>query len=134
MTMVKQRRSFFVDDILHRVLPMVKTSDRSSPINDRKRKRSITSDDDDDGGDGHHQENTHEPLPTKKFRSYVHTEKNHEPSKHSPIVDVLGHNGPGDESSFDNERSSFSNHSGEEHRLPVRSRRIASFYSLHRSV
>ena len=110
MTMVKQRRSFFVDDILHRVLPMIKTSGCSPPINDRKRKRSITSD---DGDDDHHQENTHQPLPTKKFRSYAHAEKNHEPAKHSPNVDVLGHNGPGEESSLDDDRSSLANHSGE---------------------
>lgn len=45
--MTKQRRSFFVDDILHMVMPMNKPENCSNDKNDLKRKQSATSEDDD---------------------------------------------------------------------------------------
>ena len=96
MTMVKQRRSFFVDDILHMVMPMDKPTNCFNDNNDRKRKRSITPDDED----------------TKKFRLYNNEEEDDDESKHSQIVDVLGDGGTGEESSISDNSNSVGNNSG----------------------
>ncbi len=97
--MVKQRRSFFVDDILHMVMPKT---------NDRKRKRSITPEnnnrDDDDS--------IEEDSSNKKFRSYNHEEDDDDESKHSQIVDVLGDGRTGEESSISDNSNSDGNNSG----------------------
>ncbi len=102
MTMVKQRRSFFVDDILHMVMPMDKNTNYSNEINDRKRKRSIIP-------DNHHREEDNsieENSSNKKFRSYNDED---DESKHSHIVDV---GGTGEESSMSDDSNSVGNNSG----------------------
>lgn len=113
MTMVKQRRSFFVDDILHMVMPMNKNTNCSNEINDRKRKQSITSEDDNREEDDSIEEN---PSSKKKFRSYNNEEEDNDndESKHSQIVDVLGDDAIDEESSVsDNDNSnSVGNNSG----------------------
>ena len=74
--MTKQRRSFFVDDILHMVMP--KKENRQS---DGKRKRSISSE------DVHPAE---EEITTKKawIQDLPHDDRNEE-SDYSRVVDVL---------------------------------------------
>lgn len=62
--MTKQRRSFFVDDILHKVMPI--NNDTTSKNGDFKRKRSISSEDE-----------------NKKFRSNDET-------NYSQVVDIMG--------------------------------------------
>jgi hypothetical protein len=114
MTMVKQRRSFFVDDILHMVMPVDKTSNYFNETNDRKRKRSMVSENDrrergeeDDDDD---EENVEEDSTTnKKFRSCNDED---DESKHSQIVDVLGDGGIGEESSMSDDSNSVGNNSG----------------------
>jgi hypothetical protein len=104
MTMVKQRRSFFVDDILHMVMPMNNHTNCSNEINDRKRKQSITSEDD----------SIEENTLKKKFRSYNNEdeENDNDKSKHSHIIDILGDGGIGEESSTSDNSSSVGNNSG----------------------
>jgi len=116
--MVKQRRSFFVDDILHMVMPIDKNTDCSNEANDRKRKRSILTDD-------QHQNEIHphedeEEEPTKKFRTFTRHHHHHEDdeddddddlddeSKHSHIVDGA----TGDESLISDNSNSVDNNSG----------------------
>jgi hypothetical protein len=117
MTMVKQRRSFFVDDILHMVMPVNKNSNYSNEIKDRKRKRPIISEDDNREED----DSIEEDSSNKKFRSYNHEDKDddeeeeeddNEESKHSQIVDVLGDGGTGEESSISDNSNSVGNNSG----------------------
>jgi hypothetical protein len=121
MTMVKQRRSFFVDDILHMVMPMNKNTNYSNEINDRKRKRSIIPEHDNREDD----DSIGEDLSNKKFRSYNHEDKDddeeededededdNDESKHSQIVDVLRDGGTGEESSISDNSNSVGNNSG----------------------
>ena len=61
--MTKQRRSFFVDDILHMVMPINKNTHCSNENNDLKRKRSITSED----GNKNEKEEEEEEILNKKF-------------------------------------------------------------------
>ena len=125
MTMAKQRRSFFVDDILHMVMPENKNTNYSNNLNDRKRKRSLIS-----GDDKHKEEDdnsTGEDLTNKKFRFYNdNKDKDHDQneeeqedddddndeSKHSQIIDVLGDGGTGEESSMTDNSSNLDNNSG----------------------
>jgi hypothetical protein len=103
MTMVKQRRSFFVDDILHMVMPKT---------NDRKRKRSITPDNDNREEE---EDSIGEETSNKKFRSYNNHEAENDDddeSKHSQTVDVLGEGGTGEESSLSDNSNSVGNNSG----------------------
>ncbi len=114
MTMVKQRRSFFVDDILHMVMPVDKNTNYSDESNDRKRKRSIIPEDDN---------SNEEDSSNKKFRSYNHDDKDddddeeeeeddNDESKNSQLVDVLGDGGTGEESSISDNSNSVGNNSG----------------------
>jgi hypothetical protein len=118
MTMVKQRRSFFVDDILHMVMPINKTTNSSNEINDRKRKRSMTPD-----HNRKEEKSIEEEISNKKFRFYHNGEKNDDDDddeeendndkfKHSQIVDVLGDGGTGEESSISDDSNSVDNNSG----------------------
>jgi Mg-chelatase subunit ChlI len=100
MTMVKQRRSFFVDDILHMVMPVNKNTNYSDEIHDRKRKRSIIPEDDN---------SIEEDSSNKKFRSYNHEDKDDdEESKHSQ----LGDDDTGEVSSISDNSNSVGNNSG----------------------
>ncbi len=114
MTMVKQRRSFFVDDILHMVMPTDKNTNYSDESNDRKRKRSIIPEDDN---------SNEEDSSNKKFRSYNHQNKDddeeeeeeeddNDESKNSRLADVLGDGGTGEESSISDNSNSVGNNSG----------------------
>lgn len=112
MTMVKQRRSFFVDDILHMVMPMTKNADCSNETNDRKRKRSILTDDEHHDEVRHHED---EDESTKKFRTFTHEDDDDdddddldEESKHSHIVDGA----TGDESLNSDNSNSVDDNSG----------------------
>ena len=114
MTMVKQRRSFFVDDILHMVMPTHDNAISCNEISERKRKRSLTSDDDDKVAQAY----VKEEMSTKKFRPHVNQQShNHEDHtvelKCSPILDVLGNDGIDDDSSLSDNSSSSGNNSGE---------------------
>ena len=93
--MTKQRRSFFVDDILHMVMP--KKENRQS---DGKRKRSISSE------DVHPAE---EEITTKKARiqDLPHDDRNEE-SDYSRVVDVLREDEDDDD---DDNESSISDNS-----------------------
>ncbi|CAF1103323.1 unnamed protein product [Adineta steineri] len=74
--MTKQRRSFFVDDILHKVtMPMNENIHCSNDMNNFKRKRSINSDDDD--------------ISNKKLRSYNHEDDDNDELVYSSITDVI---------------------------------------------
>ncbi|CAF0940997.1 unnamed protein product [Adineta ricciae] len=114
MTMVKQRRTFFVDDILHMVMPMTKSNNCSKDNHDRKRKQSVTSEDDNREEED---ESTEENISNKKFRSYAHEEEadddddDNDESKHSQIVDVLGDEATGEESSNSDDSNSVGNNS-----------------------
>jgi len=125
MTMVKQRRSFFVDDILHMVMPMNNHTNCSNEINDRKRKQSITSEDD----------SIEENTLKKKFRSYNNEdeENDNDKSKHSHIIDILGDGGIGEESSTSDNSSSVGNNSGKLRCISYKSFLIQSFilYIIH---
>lgn len=110
MTMVKQRRSFFVDDILHMVMPKEKTSDYTNELIDRKRKRTPEND-----PKQHEDESVEENSLNKKFRPFNHEDNDdddHDESKHSQIIDVLGDDGSGDESSISDDSNSVGNTSG----------------------
>lgn len=110
--MVKQRRSFFVDDILHMVMPKEKTSNYTNEPNDRKRKRSRTPEND---PKEHEDESVEENSFNKKFRPFNHEDHeddNHHESKHSRIIDVLGDDGSDDESSISDDSNSVGNTSG----------------------
>ncbi len=123
MTMVKQRRSFFVDDILHMVMPMNNHTNCSNEINDRKRKQSITSEDD----------SIEENTLKKKFRSYNNEdeENDNDKSKHSHIIDILGDGGIGEESSIsDDNSSSVGNNSGKLRCISDKSFLIQSFIHI----
>ena len=131
MTMAKQRRTFFVDDILHMVMPREKPLLNNELSEQQKRKRSINSDDEDTGEiEGSVPEENSINIHTnnssnnsssmnnhnKKFRSFHSNDHSSHGSKSSPIVDVLGN---GDESSLsddddgDDEHSSVGNNSGQ---------------------
>ena len=108
--MVKQRRSFFVDDILHMVMPKEKTSNYTNEPNDRKRKRSPEND-----SNEHEDESVEENSLNKRFRPFDHDDNeddDHDESKHSRIIDVLGDDGSGDESSISDDSNSVGNTSG----------------------
>jgi hypothetical protein len=93
MTMVKQRRSFFVDDILHMVMPI-------TPDNDNREEE---------------EDSIGEKTSNKKFRSYNNHEAENDDddeSKHSQTVDVLGEGGTGEESSMSDNSNSVGNNSG----------------------
>ncbi|UJR33041.1 hypothetical protein I4U23_020500 [Adineta vaga] len=109
MTMVKQRRSFFVDDILHMVMPMTKNTNCSNDNHDRKRKQSFTSEDENREEED---DSLEEETSNKKFRSYNNDEEDdNDESKHSQIVDVLGDEATGEESSNSDDSSSDGNNS-----------------------
>jgi hypothetical protein len=78
--MTKQRRSFFVDDILHMVMPMDKKTSYPNANEDLKRKRSISAEDG----------NKNEEVLNKKFRSQDEAEDNNDESNHSQTVDIIG--------------------------------------------
>lgn len=105
--MVKQRRTFFVDDILHMVMPK-DTDNKSDEEPDRKRKRSLTSEDDERETEIRTDD---DESVTKKIRLFDQEHENDD-SKHSPLVDVLGDGGADDESSISDETSSVGNNSG----------------------
>jgi hypothetical protein len=118
--MVKQRRSFFVDDILHMVMPTHDNTISSNEISERKRKRSLTSDDEDKEA----QVYVKEEASSKKFRSHVnqkshHHEDHNDELKRSPILDVLGDDGIDDDSSLSDNSSSSGNNSGECNQIPL---------------
>jgi hypothetical protein len=79
--MTKQRPSFFVDDILHMVMPI-----NTNTNNNLKRKRSINSKDD---------KRNEEEITNKKFRSYDANDK----SNYSQVLDIIGDDGAGEEES-----------------------------------
>ena len=106
--MVKQRRSFFVDDILHKVMP-AQMSNKSNDESERKRKRSLTSEDDERDAEAHGEE---EENHKKKIRLFHQSHDEDDESKHSPLVDVLGDARADDESSLSDETSSVGNNSG----------------------
>lgn len=91
--MTKQRRSFFVDDILHMVMPR-----KENLSNDGKRKRSISSE------DAHPHD---EEISTKKPR-IQDLNHNDEESDYSRVVDVLGR---GEEDEEEDNESSISDNS-----------------------
>ena len=88
--MTKQRRSFFVDDILHMVMPR-----KESSRTDSKRKRSISSED---------ANPNEEEIFKKKARIqdlHHHDENEHE-SDYSQVIDVLGEEEDNESSISDN--------------------------------
>jgi hypothetical protein len=95
--MTKQRRSFFVDDILHMVMPINKNTPNEN--DDLKRKRSISSE------DGN--KNEEDEILKKKFRSQNHgrnngdeeAENDNDESNYSHVVDIIGDGGTGDDDS-----------------------------------
>ncbi|CAF0988217.1 unnamed protein product [Rotaria sp. Silwood1] len=103
--MTKQRRSFFVDDILHMVMPINKTIHCSNDNNDLKRKQSINSE------DGNRDE--HEQKSNKKFRfkNYENNNNNNnddddskkeddnDESNYSHIVDMIRNGNTAEEES-----------------------------------
>ncbi|CAF4977464.1 unnamed protein product, partial [Rotaria socialis] len=126
MTMAKQRRSFFVDDILHKVMPVNASCTVES--SDRKRKRSIMPEDD------HRKQNESikDEILNKKFRSYNNDVKHDNDNdndddddddedededdngvpKDLPIVNVPGDGGgTGDESSNSDDSNSVNHYS-----------------------
>lgn len=78
--MTKQRRSFFVDDILHMVMPR-----KESSHTDSKRKRSISSED---------ANPNEEEISKKKARiqdfNHNDEDEHNEESDYSQVIDVLG--------------------------------------------
>jgi hypothetical protein len=83
--MTKQRRSFFVDDILHMVMPIEKNTHCSNENGDLKRKRSISP------KDGN--QNEEDQILNKKFRSQNHgrnVHNNDDESNYSHVVDIIG--------------------------------------------
>lgn len=109
--MVKQRRSFFVDDILHMIMPTNKNTNRSNEINDRKRKRSITHD-----GDSKEEDDTIENnVLNKKFRlNNNEDEDDNGESKDSQLLNTSGGDGggTGEDSSTDDDSNSVDHFSG----------------------
>ncbi|CAF1190755.1 unnamed protein product [Rotaria sordida] len=85
--MTKQRRSFFVDDILHMVMPIKKNIHCSNENNDLKRKQSINLE------DGNR--NEHEQKSKKKFRFHNYEKNNNkkeddnDESNYSQIIDMM---------------------------------------------
>ncbi|CAF3412863.1 unnamed protein product [Rotaria socialis] len=129
MTMAKQRRSFFVDDILHKVMPVNASCTVES--SDRKRKRSIMPEDD------HRKQNESikDEILNKKFRSYNNDVKHDNDNdndddddddedededdngvpKDLPIVNVPGDGGgTGDESSNSDDSNSVNHYSDDD--------------------
>jgi hypothetical protein len=97
--MTKQRRSFFVDDILHMVMPMNKNTHDNG---DLKRKRSSSSE------DGNKNE---EEISKKKFRIHDDDEEDHnDESNYSQAVDIIGDND--EESCTSDTSNNIDNHSG----------------------
>ena len=94
--MTKQRRSFFVNDILHMVMPNANKND------DLKRKRSISSDD---------RKTNDEEISTKKFRVQdlrKHDHHDDDESNCSRVVDIEGDN----ESCISDNSNNVNNQSG----------------------
>ena len=85
--MTKQRRTFFVDDILHMVMPVNESKDL-------KRKRSISSDERDKI------EDNEEKISKKKFR--------YRESEYAQVVDIIGD----DESTISDDSNNADDHSG----------------------
>ncbi|CAF2999649.1 unnamed protein product [Rotaria sp. Silwood2] len=116
--MVKQRRSFFVDDILHMVMPVNKNTNYSNEISDRKRKRSIIP----ENNNREENDSIEGNLSNKKFRSYNNEEKdndddadnNNGESKSSQILNVLGDGGTGEESSSNDDSNSVNHYSDDD--------------------
>lgn len=111
--MVKQRRSFFVDDILHMVMPTAKDISCSNEITDRKRKRSIIHNDE------HKDDRIEENSINKKFRSFNNQIKeddddddDNQESKDSITLNISGDGGTGEESSDGDDSNSVNNCSG----------------------
>jgi len=100
--MTKQQRSFFVDDILHTVMPINKNTPNEN--GDLKRKRSISSE--------HGNKNEEDEISKKKFRSQDEKVDNDE-SNYSQIVDIIGDGRTGDEESCISDNSNnVDNNSG----------------------
>ena len=116
MTTVKQRRSFFVDDILHMVMPMTKHTNYRKETNEHKRKRSSVAEDNDQDED----DNIENDLLSKKIRSSKDDEKHQRErdgdiyleSKHSRIVDGVEEDGTAEESSTSDNSNSVGLYSG----------------------
>ncbi|CAF2134375.1 unnamed protein product [Rotaria magnacalcarata] len=123
--MTKQRRSFFVDDILHMVMPTNKNENRSNEKNDLKRKKSTTFE---DGNRDEHEQ----ILLNKKFRFHNYEKKkkkshddgdndndkkeeDNNESNHSQIVDMMKDRGRVDEESYSSDNTnSIDNNSDDE--------------------
>ncbi|CAF0934638.1 unnamed protein product [Rotaria sordida] len=116
--MVKQRRSFFVDDILHMVMPVNKNTNYSNQINDRKRKRSIISED----NNKEENDSIEDDISNKKFRSYNNERKDNDDddddengeSKDSQILNASGDGGTGEESSSGDDSNSVNRYSDDD--------------------
>jgi hypothetical protein len=106
--MTKERRSFFVDDILHMVMPINKNTSCPNENNNLKRKRSIDSD------DGNR--NKEETISNKKFRSQHHGKNDHndeekddnDESNYSQAIDIIRHSGVNEEESCTSDNSNNS--------------------------
>ncbi|CAM4858930.1 unnamed protein product [Rotaria socialis] len=121
--MTKQRRSFFVDDILHMVMPTNKNENCSNEKNDLKRKKSTTSE---DGNRDEHEQ----ILLNKKFRFHNYEKKkkkeshddddnddndddddddkkeeDNNESNHAQIVDMMKDRGKVDEESYSSDNT-----------------------------
>ncbi|CAF1014128.1 unnamed protein product [Rotaria sp. Silwood1] len=123
MTMVKQRRSFFVDDILHMVMPVNKNTNNSNEISDRKRKRSIIPED----NNREENDSIENGILNKKFRSYNNEEKDNDDdddeqeddddngaSKDSRILNVSRDGGTDEESSSSDDSNSVNHYSDDD--------------------
>ncbi|CAF3724224.1 unnamed protein product [Rotaria socialis] len=99
--MTKQRRSFFVDDILHMVMPTNKNENCSNEKNDLKRKKSTTSEDeshDDDDNDDNDDDDDDDDDDDKK-------EEDNNESNHAQIVDMMKDRGKVDEESYSSDNT-----------------------------
>lgn len=103
--MTKQRRSFFVDDILHMVMPRKENIQHANENGDWKRKRSISSDDG---------TKTEEKIFKKKYRTQDPThddeDDRHGESDYSQVVDIIGDGD--DESCISDNSNNIDSHSG----------------------
>ncbi|CAF3415824.1 unnamed protein product [Rotaria sp. Silwood1] len=120
--MVKQRRSFFVDDILHMVMPVNKNTNNSNEISDRKRKRSIIPED----NNREENDSIENGILNKKFRSYNNEEKDNDDddeqeddddngaSKDSRILNVSRDGGTDEESSSSDDSNSVNHYSDDD--------------------
>lgn len=98
--MTKQRRSFFVDDILHMVMPK-----KDNCHTDSKRKRSISSED---------ANPNEEEISKKKARlqdlRHDDDDEHHDESDYSHVIDVLGEED--NESSISDNSNNIDSHNG----------------------